>query len=353
MSTKQTLSFNKIRTTFFFGLIIILGITVLYLFRPFIYPIFWASIIAVMFYPLFQMINKRVKSPVFSSSLSVVAVIVILLLPLTLITTLLVNESIGLYQTVASKDLARALSNASQWVENTPFASYAEVAQKEWPAYVSQATQAISIYFFTSIRSITENSVRFLFLLFVMFYALYFFFKDGVQILQRLMHLSPLGDIYETMLYQRFTSTTRATLKSTLIVGGIQGMLSGTLFFITGIQGALVWAVIMTILSIIPAVGPAIILIPTAIVMLVLGNMWQGVVLLIGTFVVSFIDNLIRPPLLGKDIEMHPLMVFFSTLGGLMLFGISGFIIGPIIAALFLSVISIYDHYFQHELKNN
>lgn len=171
--------------------------------------------------------------------------------------------------------------------------------------------------------------------------------------LHRLMHLSPLGDKYETMLYDKFTSTTRATLKSTLIVGGIQGFLSGLLFWITGIEGAFVWGVIMVIIAIIPAIGTPVVLVPAAIIMLALGNVWQGIALLAGAVIISVLDNLLRPPLVGKDIQMHPLVVFFATLGGLIIFGISGFVIGPIIAALYISIMSIYDHYYKNELSKN
>ena len=171
--------------------------------------------------------------------------------------------------------------------------------------------------------------------------------------LERVMQLSPLGDKYESMLYERFTSTARATLKSTFIIGGIQGFLGGILFWIAGLEGALVWGVIMAVLSIIPAVGPFIVWLPAGIIMLALGNGWEGLAILIGGFVISFVDNLLRPPLVGKDTEMHPLVVLFATLGGLLLFDVSGFVIGPILAALFLSVVSIYHYYYRNELQNN
>ena len=185
-------------------------------------------------------------------------------------------------------------------------------------------------------------------------YSLYFFFKDGPKILSRIMHLSPLGDQYEKMLYERFTSTARATLKGTFIVGSIQGIIGGILFWLTGVEGALIWGVIMIALSLIPGIGSFLIWMPTGIIMLALGNLWQGLtILLVGAFIISTIDNLIRPPLVGKDIQMHPLIVLFSTLGGIFLFGISGFVIGPVLAALFIAVMSIYEEHYKRELNDN
>ena len=187
-----------------------------------------------------------------------------------------------------------------------------------------------------------------------MIYTLYYFFKDGGRILKRLRHISPLGDDYEVLLFDRFTSTARATLKGSFIIGGIQGILGGILFTITGIQGALIWGVIMAIFSMIPSVGSFLVWLPDGLIMLLTGHLWQGLtILLVGGLVISLVDNVLRPPMVGKDIQMHPLLILFSTLGGISVFGISCVIIGPVISSLFMAVISIYDYYYQPELENN
>ena len=163
-----------------------------------------------------------------------------------------------------------------------------------------------------------------------------------------------VGEKKEQMLFDRFTSTARATLKSTFIIGGIQGLLGGIVFWITGIQGALVWGVVMGALSVLPAVGAFMVWLPAGLITLALGNIWQGVtILLMGFLVIISIDNFLRPPLVGRDTQMHPLVVLFSTLGGLVIFGVSGFVIGPIIAALYISIISIYNDYYKSELGSN
>ncbi|MBT3538845.1 AI-2E family transporter [Candidatus Parcubacteria bacterium] len=346
-------SFGKMRSLIFFGLIILLSIVMIYLFRPFLYPIFWAAVIAITFYPVHKHILNRFKKPGLSASTSVILVFLIIFVPLSALSALLVNESLELYDTVSKSSLFQDPGQVSSWIENTPLAPYVENIRSDWTTYATNATQWLSGFLFTSVKSVTQNSLRFILMMFVMLYTLYYFFKDGANMLKKLMHISPLGDKYESMLYERFTSTTRATLKSTLIVGGIQGLLSGLLFWITGIEGAFVWGVIMVIIAIIPAVGTSIVLAPTGIIMLALGNGWEGLVLLIGAGIISILDNVMRPPLVGKDTQMHPLLVFFATLGGLILFGISGFIIGPVIAALYISIMSIYEHYYKGELQNN
>jgi predicted PurR-regulated permease PerM len=340
------------RSILFFAIIIFLSIAMLYLFRPFAYPIFWAAVVAVMFHPMYTWIDRHLPTGI-SLTITLATVVITLLIPLTILGTLLVNESIDLYQTISSQNLHGALETAQGWFANTPVGPYIEQAKTDWPTYAAKIANTTSKTIFDTVKSITQNSFRFLFMLFIMFYTLFYFLKDGKRMLSRLMHFSPLGDTYEKMLYKQFTSTTRATLKSTLIVGGIQGLLGGILFLFAGIDGALIWGTIMVVLAIIPAVGPPLVLIPAGIMSLILGNVGAGILLLVGAFIISLIDNLIRPPLVGKDIQMHPLVVLFSTIGGILLFGISGFVIGPIIAALYTSIMSIYEHYYKNELENN
>jgi len=324
----------------------------LYLFRPFLYPIFWAAVIAIMFYPFYAWLSKHLTKGI-GITITLATVVITLLIPLTILAGLLVSESINLYQSISTQNIKEALEAAEVWVAGTPLAPYIAQAKLDWPIYAAKFANTTSSYVFTAVKSVTQNSLQFLFMLFVMFYTLYYFLKDGAQMLSRLMHLSPLGDQYEKMLYTQFTSTTRATLKSTLIVGGIQGSLGGILFLIAGMDGALIWGTIMVVLAIIPAVGPPLVLIPAGIFALATGNVTGSIILLVGAIIVSVIDNLIRPPLVGKDIQMHPLVVLFSTLGGIFLFGISGFVIGPIIAALYTSIMTMYEHYYRNELANN
>jgi predicted PurR-regulated permease PerM len=168
------------------------------------------------------------------------------------------------------------------------------------------------------------------------------------------MQVSPIGSKYEIMLYKKFTETASATIKGTILVGGIQGAIGGIMFAIAGIDSALIWGIFMVFFSIIPGVGPLIIWFPAAIFLILTGSIWQGIfIILVGTFVIGTIDNLLRPLFVGKDSEMHPLLILLSTLGGIALFGLSGFLMGPIIAALFVSFWEIYEEFYHKELSKN
>ncbi len=167
------------------------------------------------------------------------------------------------------------------------------------------------------------------------------------------MLLLPFGDKNEKALFDKFVSTSKATLKGTVLLGGLQGTLGGILFFLIGIPSAAFWGLIMIVLSIIPAVGSFIVWFPVAIYLFATGQLWQGIVLTIGGILIGILDNLLRPPLVGKDIEMHPILILFSTIGGLGLFGISGVVIGPIFAAFFLGVLDMYEKKYKKQLNSS
>lgn len=349
------MDFKKIQSIFFTGLIIIFGITSLYIFRPFLYPMFWAAVLAISFYPCYLYIEKYIKNRSASASITVVLILSLVVLPLLLVAALLVNQSAGLYDKVANSVSLFSVEDVKTNLKNLPVVgNYIGQIQTEGPEFAKRSAETVSKFLLQNFKALTQYSIRFFFLFFIMLYTLFFFLRDGKRMLNRLMHLSPLGDEYEEMLYKRFTSTARATLKGTLIIGAVQGTLGGILFALTGVQGALIWGVLMTLLSIIPGVGAGLIWLPTGVIMLALGHTGQGLaILLVGFFVISLIDNLLRPPLVGRDTQMHPLLILFSTLGGIAAFGISGFVIGPVVTALFLAVISIYDHYYKRELTHN
>lgn len=355
MPTKDKMDFQKVKTKFFFGLIFIFAAAFLYLTAPYSYAIFWAAIFAIMFYPLYSFLLRHLKIPGISSAITTITAFVMVLLPMFILGILLFNEAKDLYTKITLTENFISIENLQKNVVKVPYiGNYLSENFANIQAKVIAAVQDISLWIVQNLGKITQYSFGFFFSLFIMFYSLFYFLKDGKAFLHKLLYLSPLGTEYEEMLYERFTSTARATLKGTFIIGGIQGTLGGIVFYLTGIEGALIWGVLMIFLSIIPAAGSALVWVPAGIIMLLLGNTWEGLtILLFGGLVISTIDNLLRPTLVGRDIQMHSLLVLFSTIGGIARFGITGFVIGPVITALFLSIISIYEHYYQKELKKN
>src|SRR5213082_12161 len=197
----------------------------------------------------------------------------------------------------------------------------------------------------------TAGTAAFLLDLFIMIYAMFSFFKDGEKILEQIFYYIPLSHEDEALMLQRFSSIIRATVKGTLVVGIIQGTLAGIAFWVAGIGGAAFWGTLMTILSIVPGIGAALIWVSAVIYLFITGQVLAGT-LLLGwcAAVVGTIDNILRPVLVGKDARMPDLLILVGTLGGLFLFGPIGFIVGPIVCGLFLTVWDIYGATFREVL---
>ena len=347
---------SKIRNLLF---IIFFGVTTIgfiYLLKPFFYPIFWAAVIASLFYPVYKKINAKLKHNNTSSLLTIGLVMIIIIIPVTLLGGLIVKESFGIYDSLSNNQgpIVTTVKNVINWVKNNPITDKFNIDEQQVTTKLIEVAKTITDFIFTAAKNLTQNSVTFLVMFIIMIYTLFFFLKDGEGMLKRLAHISPLGNKHEIIMYKKFTSTARAAMKGTLIVGAIQGFLGALLFYITGIEGALIWGIIMMLFSVIPGLGSFIVWLPAAIVMFIIGNMWQGIVIVVvGTLLISTIDNFIRPILVGKDTQMHPLLILFSTLGGLLFFGISGFIIGPIITAFLMSLWEMYEQYYQEELSKD
>lgn len=206
----------------------------------------------------------------------------------------------------------------------------------------------ISRFLIENLQAATLGTVNFLFMTLVMLYTMFFFLMDGDKLIQKILYYLPLEDDDEHRMLDRFTSVARATLKGTAVIGILQGGLAGLAFAVVGIPSAVFWSVIMVLLSVLPGIGTALIWIPAAIILGTSGHWPQAIGLMVFCgVVVGSLDNVLRPRLVGKDTQMHELLIFFGTLGGIMMFGFVGFIIGPIVAALFTTVWDIYGIAFK------
>jgi predicted PurR-regulated permease PerM len=172
----------------------------------------------------------------------------------------------------------------------------------------------------------------------IMLYLLFFLLRDGQALSVRIKGAVPLSRKYKARLFGNFTTVIRATVKGNVLVALAQGTLGGLAFWFLGVRAPLLWAVVMAFLSLLPAIGAALVWAPVAVYFLVTGSVWQGVALIAyGTFVIGLVDNVLRPVLVGKDIKLPDYLVLLSTIGGMALFGLNGFVIGPVIAALFVA----------------
>lgn len=349
------MDFGKLRTYLFLGLLAVVTILLLFILRPFAYCIFWAAVLAALFHPVYKRINNFFKNNNLSATVTLLLVFVAIIIPFLIIGLLLVKESITLYTTVSDSNvLSTILSKITTTIKHNPLTNGLNIDESFWAQKFSEISKSLADFVFNSAKNITQNSVNFIIMFVLMLYSLFFFIRDGEHLLRKLMYLLPIGDRHEVMLYNKFVQAASSVIKGTIIIGGIQGSLGGITFGLAGIDNALIWGVIMVLFSIVPGVGSSVIWLPAGIIQILLGNVWSGIlILVVGTVVISTIDNVLRPLLVGKDLEIPPLLILFSTLGGLFVFGASGFMIGPIVAALFLAFWEMYQQYFQKELQND
>jgi predicted PurR-regulated permease PerM len=326
--------------------------------EPFIISVLMAAIFAGMTRPVFQWLVKKTRGrEVTSAVLTVLAILILIIGPAIFFVGMLANEALNVSESVGPWIQAQAENPGAiglrfgNWARNLPVVG---ALLPEWEVILGKLGEIagnIGGFLVSGLASATRGTVNFILQLCIMLYANYFFLRSGKEALAKIMYLVPLESEQEDRLVSRFVSVTRATLKGTLAIGVIQGTLAGLAFAIAGIDGAIFWGTIMAVLSIIPAVGAAIVWIPAVIYLFATSHVLAGVGLLVWCgIVVGSSDNILRPILVGKDTKMPDLLVLLSTLGGIGVYGALGVIIGPIIAALFLTVWELYGEAFRDVL---
>jgi predicted PurR-regulated permease PerM len=278
-----------------------------------------------------------------------------LLIPAYVLVHLVATQAIGFYELFMPQLRELMEQNRLQQLLDTvpiPGVKMLRLDQIDWPALVREGASTMGQLGTTVVNRTSAGVFGLLGNLFVTLFVMFYLFIDGEQLVRRMRYLSPLRQDYEDLLVSRFVLIARATVKGTVLIGLAQGTLGALTLLVFGIKSWLLWGVVMIILAVIPMVGAWLVLIPAALFQLFTGNVWQAIAILASSMlVVSNVDNVLRPRLVGKDAKLHDLLIFFSTLGGIALFGIMGFIVGPVLAALFMTIIDIYGMEFAAQLE--
>ena len=337
------MSTAKANLSFFVVLLVFVTIGFIATILPWFGSIFWAVIFSVLFMPLHnRFLRMMPKWPNIAALLTLISWIFLALIPLLLITTALVREVNAFYGLVRDGQFDIVVySNAiidkmPSWLDNA--LGYFDISDLGDLQSQIQATLAnVSRTAANQAVALGQNTVWFFAALGVMLYAMFFFFRDGTKLIEKIKYTIPLTAEYRNTLFERFTTVIKATVKGNILVAAIQGTLGGIIFALLSVQGAVLWGVIMAFLSLLPAVGSALIWFPVAVYFLATGAIIKGVILtLFGVFVIGLTDNVLRPILVGKSTKLPDWVILISTLGGLSVFGINGFVIGPLLAALFI-----------------
>jgi predicted PurR-regulated permease PerM len=310
---------------------------------PFYGAILWAIVVAVIFAPVHRRLLRSMQGrPSLAAAISVLIIIAIVLLPLAIVMTSLAQEAADLFAKIKSGEynlgsyLQRVVDALPAWatglLERLHITDFAALRDKLASGLMTGgqvlAPQALSIGL---------NTFEFVIGLGIMLYLLFFLLRDGRALAEQIMEAIPLHGDRKAALFARFADVVRATVKGSILVAIAQGALGGIAFWFLGIHAPLLWAALMAFLSLIPAVGSALVWVPVAIYFLATGAIWQGLgLILYGVIVIGLVDNLLRPFLVGKDTKLPDYVVLISTLGGIQVFGLNGFVIGPLIAAMFM-----------------
>ncbi len=343
---------TKLEQGTFLALLVVVTALFFYLLKPFFGAVFWACVIGLLFYPLQQRFLKWWKNRSTPAALStLVVVITIGVIPALFLLVSFFQEGAALYQRLQSGDI-----NIGQRIEQIRQAFPAvqilmdrfNLDLNTFKSQLSEAAIAASRFIAQNAVQFGQDAVQWVVSLGLMLYLAFFMLRDGSDLVAQLARALPLGDERENLLFSKFAEVTRATVKGNLVVAVIQGSLGGIIFWILGIPAPLLWGVVMTLLSLIPMVGAGLIWAPVAVYLFATGSWIQGLVLTgFGAGVIGLVDNFLRPILVGRDTKLPDYLVLLSTLGGFVLFGINGFVIGPLLAALFIAFWEIFIRDFN------
>lgn len=335
----------------------ILSLLMIPIIKIFVVPLILAATFTTLLHPLYKTCLRLFKNNRVISSLACCLTLLLgLLVPLYVIVHLVTLQAIDLY-TNASPYIQNIIKTGDTRLYNgllqNKVVELLHLDKLNWSQALQDGAKVAGRIGTSIINKTSTGIIGMVMNVFIMLFTMFYFLIDGEKIVQRLRYLSPLRREYEDMLFFRFLMISRATVRGTLLIGVIQGLLGGITLYLFGIKAWLLWSFIMVLFSIIPVTGTWMVMIPTAVVQMITGHLWKGIAIaLITILVISSIDNLMRPRLVGKDAKLHDLIIFFSTIGGISVFGIMGFIAGPVIAALFHTILDIYGIEYRKELTS-
>jgi predicted PurR-regulated permease PerM len=339
-----------------FLIVLALVITALFLgmIFGFLQSVFLAAVFSGMTHGLYKRLARSLGGRKAAAAvLTILVFVVVLIVPVLAFLGIVVAQAIEVSQSVGPW-VEREMSQAHELdglLQRLPFWETIQPYQDLISTKVAEFAGRLGTFLVSSVAAASRGTAAFFFQLFVMLYAMFFFLIDGKAYLAKVLYYVPLESEAENRLVSKFVSVARATIKGTLVIGVVQGGLAGLAFWVAGIEGWAFWTVVMVILSVIPGIGTAFVWVPACIYLLAVGRAGPAIGLAAWcAVIVGMVDNVLRPRLVGRDTQMSDLLVLLSTLGGIFFFGPAGFIIGPIVAALWITVWEIYGEMFKDYL---
>ncbi len=345
---------STVSKAFLLLLVTVITLTFLSMIKAFIMAVLLAGIFSALVQPVYRRFTRWFGGRrSVASIVTLLMIVLVIIIPLGFLLGLVTAEAIKVGESVAPW-VENKINNPDEvivWLQGLPYYDKIAPYQDDILTRAGQMVGVLSKFLINSLSNVTTGTVHFLFMLMVMLYSMYFFLMDGGKLIDLILYYLPLEDDEERRLLDKFSSVTRATLKGTAVIGILQGGLAGLAFAVVGIPSAIFWGTLMVVLSVIPGIGTGLIWVPAAVILIAGGSLAKGIGLAVFCgLVVGSIDNVVRPRLVGKDTQMPDLLILLGTMGGIMMFGVLGLILGPIVAALFVAIWEMYGVVFKDVL---
>lgn len=340
---------------FFFAVLTAASILVYFIFKPFLVAFLVAAVLAHLFGPVYSRLLKLTgKRRGLSSTLVCILVALIIIVPLYVVFSLVFNESRQLLTYFSGNNnhlgnmISDGVNNLSKVFVFESFDLRNIIDQKE----ILGSLQSLTKNTLGILQGAYQSISHFVFSLFIMFFSLFYLLIDGKKLTSFVMKISPLKDRHEKIIIEKFNGIIKGTVRGNILIAVIQAVLAGILFWSTGVSSPAILGVLAGFASFVPTLGTGIVWLPVGLIMIIIGHPIEGIVILsLGALVISMIDNVVFPRIMKNDMKLHPILILFSTLGGIAFWGVSGIIVGPIAVSFFVVLWEIYSLEFKTQLR--
>ncbi|MFQ5585403.1 MAG: AI-2E family transporter [Thermodesulfobacteriota bacterium] len=340
-------------------LVVAIGYLLYLIMVPFWIPLFWAVVLTILFYPLYQWLRLRIRFDGVASFLTCIIITLFITIPVSFIGVSLVNEMLAIYEWAddyVQRSAFRIQDSPSFIVTYIKdfLDRYIDVSILDMRNIILKSVKEASSFLAQNVTGMLTNFTGFIFNIFLSLFAMFYLFKDGDHMVERLMEFLPLSEKDERTIFKKNREVIYATLYGGVLVALVQGCIGGITLWILGFASPVLWGTLMAVLSFIPMLGPPIIWVPASIFLIIQTSYIKAIILIaIGIFVIGLVDNLLRPIVVSGKTKIHPLLLFFSILGALKVLGFIGIIAGPIILSLSLAALDIYRASYNQRRGNN
>jgi predicted PurR-regulated permease PerM len=322
--------------------------------QPFIEVLLWAVVLVIVFMPVHRRVRARVGSPGWSAMVSCLLVVVVILVPLTLITLAVVREMTHIAQALQAKPGGDAGAGQSAFAglldPNSPYVGravawvgqYVDLEQFDSQQFIADRLKSLGGAIAGRTLGFVGGAVGFVVEIFFVIFTMYYFFRDGERMREAVYSVLPLNDRRAHEIIDRTQEVISASVYGVLVIALIQGALGGLAFWALGLPSPLLWGVVMVFLSMIPMAGAFVVWVPAALYLVATGHWGKAIILTVwGALVIGSVDNFLRPKLVGEKTRLHELLIFFSVLGGLQVFGVIGLVLGPVVVAITIALLDV------------